>query len=80
MVAKMIIPNMRIVMRDDWIEVEICSFLAGHTMEYEFHSDGSAIKRESGDSISTVVTFYEALSEIADMTADNIQALKDSTR
>lgn len=76
-------PNLRIIMRDDWIEMSCVSIYAGHMIKFVFHANG-AVLRNSDSSLSEdddepiqPISAYEALSLIADMVTDNIQALDD---
>ncbi len=79
-------PNLRIVMRDDWIEVTITSYFAGFTLSYKFYPNGNVTVSECGTLIDGTfevlppeqVGIYSALSMIADISADNIWALEDN--
>lgn len=77
------IPNLRIVMRDDWIEITVCSWYAGFTIWYKFYSDGTVTMQDDcdidGNNPITRTDVYSALSTIADISADNLQAQEENS-
>ncbi len=78
------IPNASIVMRDDWIEVSICSIYGGGLYEYKFYPSGRVTVQElpigsdyyPASEISEI-GFYQAMSDIAEISTSNVEAMEN---
>jgi hypothetical protein len=76
------VPNLSIIMRDDWIEISCCHVLTGRAYEFKFYADGAVTRKECSPGIvwptprpEEPISVYEALAWIADVSADNVNEL-----